>query len=143
MTKAKLWMLGLTLLLSFAWAQAQTSQSDSSTNGQTSGSDNGQQSQMGSQSGMQGGKTSVQGCLQGSNGTYTITDDAGTMYQLSGDTSKLSAHVGHEVQITGTVSGNGSNAMSGGSSSGGSSGSQTLQIEKVKHIAKTCKTGKT
>jgi hypothetical protein len=46
----------------------------------------------------------VEGCLQGSNGNFALSDKSGTTYQLSGDTSKLSKHVGHEVQITGSTS---------------------------------------
>jgi Protein of unknown function (DUF5818) len=45
----------------------------------------------------------VKGCLQGSHGNYTLMADNGTTYQLQGDTSKLSAHIGHEVQITGST----------------------------------------
>jgi hypothetical protein len=82
-------------------------------------------------------KTSVQGCLSGSAGNYTLTDSSGTKYQLSGDTSKLSAHVGHEVQITGTTSQSGtpSSTASGTSSS---TGQQTLNVSGVKHISSTC-----
>src|SRR5215469_4755802 len=48
-------------------------------------------------------KMKVKGCLSGSDGNYTLTDNSGTAYQLSGDTSKLSSHVGHEIQVTGTT----------------------------------------
>src|SRR5438046_1404718 len=47
----------------------------------------------------------VEGCLQGSDGNFTLSDSSGTTYQLQGDTAKLSEHVGHEVQITGSTSG--------------------------------------
>ncbi|MGZ4826320.1 MAG: DUF5818 domain-containing protein, partial [Terriglobales bacterium] len=50
------------------------------------------------------GATTVQGCLNRSDSGYTLTDKSGTTYQLTGDTSKLSAHVGHEVQIKGVKS---------------------------------------
>jgi uncharacterized protein DUF5818 len=95
------------------------------------------------------GQTSVEGCLQGSGGNFTLTVNSGTTYQLEGDTSKLSEHVGHEVRITGSTSGSASTAgTTSGSSSensntmspSGSRGSQhTLTVEKVKHISKTCK----
>ena len=87
MTQA--WTLAFTLLLSAAWLQAQqypqtgSSQSGSTTSGQA---------------------TTVQGCLQGSNGNFTLTDNMGMTYQVQGDTSKLAEHVGHEVQITGASS---------------------------------------
>jgi hypothetical protein len=56
------------------------------------------------QPGTSAGETSVEGCLQGSNGNFALSDKSGTPYQVSGDTSKLSKHVGHEVQITGSTS---------------------------------------
>ena len=66
-----------------------------------------------------------------------LTDKNGMSYQLTGDTAKLSDHVGHEVKITGTVS---SESASGASSSTGSAGaSQTLEVSSIKHISKTCK----
>ena len=45
---------------------------------------------------------SIEGCLNGSAGNWTLTDQSGKTYQLSGDTSKLSDHVGHQVRIMGT-----------------------------------------
>jgi hypothetical protein len=82
------------------------------------------------------GNTSVEGCLGGSDGNYTLTADNGTTYQLTGDTSKLSEHVGHQVKVMGTT-----NAASANGSSGtmGNNSSQTLQVSSVKHISKTCK----
>lgn len=110
----KILTLAVALLLSAIWMQAQTMEKGSKAASQTS----------------------VEGCLQGSNGNFTLTDSAGTTYTLEGDTSKLTEHVGHEVQITGTPS-----ASSGASSSSAaaSGGSQTLTVQKVKHISKTCK----
>jgi Protein of unknown function (DUF5818) len=82
------------------------------------------------------GETTVQGCLSGANGSYTLTDKNGMSYSLTGDTAKLSEHVGHEVKITGTAS---SGAAAPSSSQTGSSGTQqTLQVSSVKHISKTC-----
>jgi hypothetical protein len=79
----------------------------------------------------------VKGCLGGSEGSYTLTDSHGTVYQLSGDTSKLSDHVGHEVKITGPVK----TPTAGTEASAGTSenpGSQPISVTSVKHIAKTC-----
>jgi hypothetical protein len=89
--------------------------------------------------------------LNGSAGNWTLTDQSGKTYQLAGDTSKLSDHVGHQVRIMGTD--NSSSASSSGSSSpsssssssatgaGSSSGSQpTFTVQKVKMISSTCST---
>ena len=82
----------------------------------------------------------VEGCLSGSNGNYTLTDKNGMAYQLTGDTAKLSEHVGHEVKITGTSgSSTGSESATGAASS--AAGGQTLQVSSLKHISKTCKSG--
>lgn len=126
-------MLGLTLLFATTWLLAQdpSSQTSPSTSSPSSSS----------QTGMSGssGQTSVEGCLQGSSGSYTLTDKSGTTYQLSGDTSKLAEHVGHEVQITGTTSGGAAGSSASSSSAGSSAGGQMLTVEKVKHMSKTCK----
>jgi hypothetical protein len=81
-----------------------------------------------------GSATIVQGCLSGSDGNYTLTDKNGTSYQLTGDTSKLKEHIGHEMKVTGT-SGPGSSSMGGQTSS---SATQTIQVKSFKHISKTC-----
>ena len=86
----------------------------------------------------------VEGCLSGSAGNYTLTDKNGTTYQLTGDTAKLSDHVGHEVKVTG-MSASGSTGASGSTetSAGGSTGAgsgQALQVTSVKHVSKSCKT---
>src|SRR5215471_3364262 len=83
------------------------------------------------------GQTTVEGCLSGSNGNFTLTDKHGTTYQLTGDTATLTEHVGHEVKVTGTSS---SGAGAGGASASAGAGSaQTLQVSSVKHVSKTCK----
>jgi hypothetical protein len=91
-----------------------------------------------------------------------LTDQSGKTYQLAGDTSKLSDHVGHQVRIMGTdnsssASSSGSSSPSSGSGSmgsspssssgssatgaGASSGSQpTFTVQKVKMISSTCST---
>ena len=62
--------------------------------------------------------TSIEGCLNGSAGNWTLTDQSGKTWQLAGDTSKLSDHVGHQVRLTGTDN-------SGSASSSGSMGSSS------------------
>lgn len=122
---SKTLMLALAILCSAAWLQAQNPSSQTSHAIPT-------------QAGAASGQTSVEGCLQSSNGSFTLTDNAGTTYQLQGDTSKLSKHVGHEVQITGSTSGSSAAAASGSTPAG--SQQKTLTVEKVKHIAESCKT---
>lgn len=124
------------LLLSGAWVAAQSTSSPSSSGSSQSGSATSSQtgSETGQSSNASGAHQSVEGCLSGSDGKYTLTDKQGTAYQLTGDTSKLAEHVGHEVRISGsTGSGAGSAASAGGS--------QTLEVKSVKHISKTCQSG--
>lgn len=45
---------------------------------------------------------SVQGCLAGAMGSFTLTDQSGASWTLSGNTDQLQQHVGNTVQITGT-----------------------------------------
>ena len=149
-------MLVLTLLFATTWLLAQDpssqtspSTSSPSTSSSSPSSSSSSQSGMSSSSASSSGQTSVEGCLQGSSGSYTLTDKSGTTYQLSGDTSKLAEHVGHEVSITGSTSGSsgatgsstGTSASSGAGATGSSSssGNQMLTVEKVKHVSKTCK----
>ena len=114
------------LFLGLSWAVAQDSSAAPSSSYPA------QQSAGQSQSGASGQMT-VEGCLSGSNGSFTLTDKNGMAYQLTGDTAKLSEHVGHEVKITGTSS------ASGSSASTSSASGQTLQVSSMKHISKTCK----
>ncbi len=118
------------LLLGMSWAVAQDASSQASPtaagSGQAAQSDTGQ--------------IMVEGCLGGSDGSYTLSDSNGTVYQLTGNTAKLSPHVGHEVKVTGTAD---SGAASTGtpSASTGDAAGHSIQVSSVKHIAKTCKAG--
>lgn len=122
----RLLLLGSLLLLGASWAVAQ----DSTPAGQN---DSTQSTPTQSNSSAMAGSQTVEGCLSGTNGKYTLTDDQGTSYDLTGDTSKLANHVGHEVKITGTTSGADSTATSSGSSG------HSLQVSSFKHVSKTCK----
>jgi hypothetical protein len=101
------------LLLVFTWAAAQTESSPEAP-------------------AKAGSATTVQGCLSGSDGNYMLIDKNGTSYQLTGDTSKLKEHIGHEMKVTGT-SGSGTASMGGQASA-----TQTIQVKSFKHISKTC-----
>lgn len=117
-------MLMSVLLLGVSWAVAQNDSagtSAASSASQTASS----------------GSTTVQGCLSGSDGSYTLTDKDGKTYQLTGDTSKLSEHLGHEIRVTGDI---GSSDMgTNGSAGQASTGSGSITVSSVKHISKTCK----
>jgi hypothetical protein len=122
----QIFLLLSVLVLGLSWAVAQDS-----TSGQTSRTG-------------AGGQMTVEGCLSGSNGNFTLTDKNGMAYQLTGDTAKLTEHVGHEVKITGT-SGSAETGASGSTEPSGTAGSagagQALQVTSVKHVAKSCKSG--
>ena len=45
--------------------------------------------------------TTIDGCLQSSGGHYRVTDKDGTVYDLTGNTARLSRYAGHQVEITG------------------------------------------
>jgi hypothetical protein len=126
----RLMMLGCVLLLGACWAVAQdtTAPNQGYPNQSTA-------SQSGSNQ-ANGGSQTIEGCLSGSNGKYTLTDQQGNSYDLTGETSKLADHVGHEVKITGTVS---SGSAGSETSAGGASGGQSIQVASMKHVSKTCK----
>lgn len=129
------------LLLGASWAITQDS-----TSPRNPGSSTPSQAAQDQGATSAGGETTVQGCLSGANGSYTLNDNSGNTYQLTGDTSKLAEHVGHEIKVTGISA---ASATSAGTSaatpataeqSAGAS-QQTLQISSVKHISKTCQSG--
>jgi hypothetical protein len=145
------------LLLCGVWATAQnnpssqTSSPDPSTSTQTTGSTAAGSDSAGSSSTGSSQKdssmsetgtsaNSVEGCLSGSDGNYTLTDQTGTSYKLTGDTAKLSEHIGHEVKIAGTKS---SASATGASDTMGQTGGaqQAIEVTSVKHVSKTCKGG--
>jgi hypothetical protein len=129
---SKTLMLAAILLLSAAWIQAQEDHSKAGSNPQAGSPTSASQD---SSKGDSGSSQSVEGCLQGANGSFTLTDQSGTTWQLAGDTSKLTEHVGHEVQIKGSTGG----ASPAGAGAGAAGGQQTLTVESVKHMSKTCK----
>ncbi len=126
-------------LLSAVWAFAQYDSKPSSTTTQSSTTSTTTQS---------GSETkSIQGCLSGSDGNYTLTDKSGTV-KLTGDTSQLQAHVGHTIQVTGTLassSASGATTDSAGHPTSSMSGSAdarqpTFNVSSFKHVSPTCAT---
>jgi hypothetical protein len=116
-------LLALTLVFPAAWLQSQDAPHTGSSQTQTPAS----------------GQTALEGCLQGSDGNYTLTDKHGRTYQLLGATSKLAAHVGHEVLATTTTPA--SIAISSAVGAEATAAQQPiLDITQVKHISATCQT---
>src|SRR6202166_3905108 len=134
----KLLLLLSVLLLGACWAVAQDSTSQQNSHSSDTSASSASSGQTGSAAA--GSATSVQGCLSSSSGNYTLSDKNGNTYQLTGDTAKLSEHVGHEVKVTGTSS---SASTTGGGTTAGQAGAnaQTLEVSSVKHISKTCQNG--
>lgn len=87
--------------------------------------------------GDRGGNT-IEGCLAGSGGSFTLTDSSGKTYHLAGDTAKLSEHVGHTLRISGSQKSAGADPQEGT----GSSAQPTFTVEKVKMISPSCSTSK-
>lgn len=114
MTKKCLMILGLLLCASWLFAQE-------GSMGKSEG-----------QMGKDAGQMKVEGCLQKSDSGFTLTDSTGKMYDLQGEASKLTDHVGHEVMVTGTTA-------SAGSSMSNSQSEPVLQVTGLKHVSKTCK----
>ena len=91
-------------------------------------------------------QTTIRGCLSGSSGNYTLADkSSGNSYQLTGNVvAKLSDHVGHEIQVTGTAaqpsaaSSSGAANPSAAAPSGGAAGQQAFEVKSFKDVASTC-----
>jgi hypothetical protein len=128
------------LLLGATWALAQTNQaSPSQTSPSVETPDQSSASQTSNQTPVGTGNATVQGCLSGSDGNYTLTDDNGTAYQLTGNTAKLIDHVGHEIKVMGTTgAASATGSSDSGSTMGNNSSAQTLQVNSFKHVSKTC-----
>lgn len=145
----KTWLVCLVLFISAAWLAAETGAGPSarsssaasvaaqSTEGAEApgSSQNPSSANADTSKSKAGSKTTVEGCLSGSGGSYTLTGNNGTTYQLQGEDSQLSKHVGQEVKVSGMP------ASGGTAAAAGSSGAQSLQVSKVKKVSKTCTTG--
>jgi hypothetical protein len=89
-----------------------------------------------SSTGSTAGGTTAGGTTAGTSGT------SASSYKLDSDDAKLSPHVGHKVEITGTLdkamSSSSSTAPSGSTSSASSSMSPKLKVDSVRMIASSC-----
>jgi hypothetical protein len=128
------------LLFGATWAMAQSDQNQTSPTDQTptaqAPTTQGDMSPTNS-----GGNVTVEGCLSGSDGNYMLTDKNGTTYQLTGDTAKLSDHVGHEIKVTGSASASAMAPSGSGTDTSDAASKKTLQVSSFKHVAKTCSSG--
>src|SRR5215510_3345293 len=133
----KFWLLTALLLLCSAWVVAQsTPPAASSDSSQASIPQTSASSSQGSDT--ESTKT-IEGCLSGSAGSWTLTDSSGKTYQLQGDDSKLSKDVGHQVRIKGSEMA-GSSGATPPSSPGGASAAIQFKVKNVEKIADTCPT---
>jgi hypothetical protein len=145
----KILLLTIILLVFAAWAVAQ----QGVTSPTAPPRDNTQASQQAAPS-----ENTTEGCLGGSAGNFTVTDKAGTTYQLqlppNADTSKLSQHIGQEVRVTGSTSSAGSSSssspgMAGSSGAAGSAPSAgaasstqpSINVTRMEKVADTCGAG--
>jgi hypothetical protein len=81
----------------------------------------------------------------GSSSSAVGTSGTSSRYQLQGDEKQISAHLNHQVEITGTLesasaaggAAAGSPSAAGGSSTSGAN-APTLKVESVKMVSATC-----
>jgi hypothetical protein len=83
-----------------------------------------------------GETTSVQGCLGRTDGSYALTDAAGKRYEVTGNTTTLGEHVGHEVQLKGTRSE--PSTPPGAPAATTNRMEARIDVSSVKHISQTC-----
>ncbi len=91
--------------------------------------------------------TTIEGCLGGAAGNFTITDKSGMIYKLDvpeGTVTAVEKHLGKEVQVTGTVknAATGSAAADSGAAKDSaletSKSQATIKPAKMKKLADTC-----
>jgi hypothetical protein len=83
---------------------------------------------------------SVTPSATGTAGTAGTATPSASSYKLDGDDSKLSPHVGHKVEITGSIDDKASSARSETppATSTSATAAPKLKVEAVKMIAGTC-----
>lgn len=118
----KMPMLCLSLLMGAFWLQAQPAYPGSEA---SKTADEAQ------------GPAVLEGCLQTSEGQYTITEKNGLLHHLSGGSKLLKSYVGHEVQLTGKPSIVTVDAtLPGGASSAVEK--PVFRVKTVKDVSATC-----
>jgi hypothetical protein len=72
----------------------------------------------------------LEGCLGGAKGNLTLTNAAGKVYRLRGDTATLAEHVGQQASLTGTEE--------PASASSAAEAPSTFTVKKANVIASMC-----
>ena len=78
-------------------------------------------------------EVSVEGCLYGGDGNFTVVDDRGNTFQLTGKKAMLSDFVGQRVRLKGEASSNEGKASAMSENEGRAT--PTLRVSKVKHVS--------
>ncbi len=81
----------------------------------------------------------IRGCLSGSAGNYTITDQNGMQYQINGPDNQLQASVGHEVEVTTRQDQASATSTQGDQTT--SSTTNSVQVSNIHDVASTCTKG--
>jgi hypothetical protein len=80
------------------------------------------------------GQQSIEGCLVGASGSFTVTTAEGKTHELvGGDTSALNQNVGHRVRVWGYKEGPGSSGRIS------ASGPYSFGVKSVESLSDTCK----
>jgi hypothetical protein len=116
-------LISAIVLLCATWVVAQSSTSTSATDHNAN-------------------KTTMQGCLAGSAGNYTLTETSGKEYQLRGDSSRLAEHVNQEVKVMGHEQSmsNSSTSTSTSTTSSSTTSNPSFHVTSVEKVADTCST---
>jgi hypothetical protein len=114
-------IVGVFVLLAFTWASAQQSQETLSGSGKPN-------------------PTSLEGCISGGHGGYTLTDDQGTQYYLTGTSADMSSYVGQKVKVEGMQTSNAVQGAGGFPTSNVDVGTMpTFKVDSVSKISGSCK----
>ena len=80
-------------------------------------------------------KMTIQGCEDGAIGNYTLTDNMGITYRLTGDPEELKAYVGGTLLVTGVLT---PVVNVPGSMSEGHETQPTLAVISLKQVSAVC-----
>jgi hypothetical protein len=82
----------------------------------------------------------IQGCLSGSSGNYTLTNASGVTWQLQGNTDQLKDQVGHTVAINGNKPSpsSGCPCDTGENSNSTTASDSVFQVSSFEPVSSTC-----